>query len=786
MCVRTIVFCILLFALNWLKAQENGTLFGLVTSGKDTLSGAVIRVGKEHVTTSNAGGHFTLNIPAGTYKLECSMTGYERFTLSIKIAPGEIKELNITLPESTNPLNEIVVSAERHEQKLGEVTVSTDILKPALLQNKNITTLDQAINQVPGVVVADGQASIRGGSGFSYGAGSRVLMLVDEMPMISADAADIKWNYLPIENIEQVEVVKGAGSVLYGSGALNGVINLRTAFARSEPRTQATLFYGGYERPLNNYKWWQKSTQRQRGVSFSHAQKLGQFDLVFGGNMFSDDGYRMLETENRERFNTNLRYLFKKAKGLEAGVNTNMMGVRGGLFFLWYAYDSAYIPSGMDIQRYNNKRFNVDPWVSYTLRSDSGENFSISFRNRYFKTENSNDKGQGSYSELYYSELRVSKQFGRLNCTGGIVHMEQMVLGDSLYGVHKGRNNAAYLQFSYRIRKLLISAGVRAEQYKLDSVVTKGNLTNNTKDSSLPFQPVVRVGLNYQLAKATYLRASFGQGYRFPSVAEKYISTAVGTLKVFPNLNLQPERAYSAELSIRQGFRILGFKAFVDLAGFYTRYHNMIEFVFDIYKPGGATGNLFGDLNYAGFKSQNIGEAEIRGAELSFTGTGRLGPINLQVLAGYTYIDPLMVNFDPKRDTLGLQGVNTLKYRSRNLFKADVQADYKIFSIGYSARFQSRTENIDRRFITSVFSEYSTPTFNFNNVRSTFILPGLKENYDAFSKAYLVQDARFSVQVTPMVKISFIVNNFMNVEYQARPGDMRPPTMYIGQVLVKI
>ncbi|MBK6986176.1 MAG: TonB-dependent receptor plug domain-containing protein [Bacteroidetes bacterium] len=80
-------------------------------------------------------------------------------------------------------------------------------------------------------MVSDGQASIRGGSGYSYGAGTRVLMLVDEMRMISADAADIKWNYLPLENLEQVEVIKGAASALFGSSAMNGVINMRTAYA---------------------------------------------------------------------------------------------------------------------------------------------------------------------------------------------------------------------------------------------------------------------------------------------------------------------------------------------------------------------------------------------------------------------------------------------------------------------------------------------------------------------------------------------------------------------------
>jgi iron complex outermembrane receptor protein len=636
--------------------------------------------------------------------------------------------------------------------------------------------------------VNDGQASIRGGSGFSYGAGSRVLMLVDEMPMISADASDIKWNYLPIENLEQVEVVKGASSVLYGSGALNGVVNLRTAFARSEPRTQATLFYGSYDAPRNVYKWWSGSSQTQRGFNFSHAQKIKNFDLVIGAHKFTDDGFRMFETESRDRFNTNLKYSFPKLRALSAGVNTNMMNTRGGLFFLWQNYDSAYIPQGRNIQRYNNNRMNIDPWVTWTGNGDSVRNYKISLRNRYFKTQNTNDKLQNSYAELYYSELQYSRNFLNGNVTAGFVRMEQMVLGDSIYGQHRGKNLAGYAQVMRRFfGRLTVTAGLRGEYYKIDSAETTGYLLNKPSGTKLPFQPVFRAGVNYHAAGNTYLRASFGQGYRFPSVAEKFVSTSVSTLKIFPNPSLQPERAFSAEVSVKQGFRVGGFRGYAELAGFYTRYTNMIGFVFDIYRPGGATGNLFTDLPWAGFKSQNVGAAEISGAELSLNGSGMLGPVKMTILSGFTCINPVQPGYNPLRDTLGLPGIKTLKYRSRQLFKADIQLDYKKWSVGYSARYQSKVENIDRRFVESVLQEYSGSTgINFSAIPSTFILPGFAENFGAFSKAFVVQDLRIAMQLSKVVRISFIVNNFGNVEYQSRPGDVRAPTLYTGQVLVKI
>ena len=139
-------------------------------------------------------------------------------------------------------LDEVVVSAGKYEQKLSDVTVSMEVINPHQLSSQNITSLDMILEKTSGISILDGQPSIRGGSGFSYGAGSRVLMLVDDLPMISGDAGDIKWNYLPVENVNQVEVIKGASSVLYGSSALNGVINLRTRFPGNDPQSEVTVF----------------------------------------------------------------------------------------------------------------------------------------------------------------------------------------------------------------------------------------------------------------------------------------------------------------------------------------------------------------------------------------------------------------------------------------------------------------------------------------------------------------------------------------------------------------
>lgn len=72
------------------------------------------------------------------------------------------------------------------------------------------------MNKVPGVNMLGKTISIRGGSGFSDATGNRVLALLDDMPIISPENGSIRWETVPIELLEQVEIIKGTASALYG------------------------------------------------------------------------------------------------------------------------------------------------------------------------------------------------------------------------------------------------------------------------------------------------------------------------------------------------------------------------------------------------------------------------------------------------------------------------------------------------------------------------------------------------------------------------------------------
>ena len=734
---------------------------------KETIVGASVIVDNNTGTVTDVNGNYFFKTTAGKHKLEFKSLEFKSQVKMIELKANDTLSTDIILESDAKQLGIVVVSAGKFEQNLSEVTVSMEVLKPSLIENKSIQSVETAIDQVPGVNVIDGQANIRGGSGFSYGAGSRVLVMVDEMPMLTADAGDVKWSFLPIENCEQIEVIKGASSALFGSSAMNGVINFRTAYAKEDPETKINFYGGAYDKPRRKEMvWWQDGNPTYSGLNFYHAQKIKQFDIVLGGNIYNDDGYRYLEKEQRYRANTNLRYRFsKKLQGLQIGVNANTMRTKGGLFLIWDNDTTGSLrPAGGDLSHYTTYRTNIDPYITYNTKNDSRH----TLRGRFFRTKNLNNTNQESTADVYYSEYQFQKRFEKgLTWTIGAVYNYNEVRSGPLYGTHFSTNASLFTQIDKKWKKLTISFGGRGEYFKTDSVETKENLYL-LLDKSKPIakqskvKPVFRAGLNYHLFKATYIRASFGQGFRFPSVAEKYIKTSASGLDIYPNDSLRPESGWSTEIGIKQGVKIGDWKGYIDVAAFWTEYNNMMEVSFGKYENQNDPFNTVG----FGFQSQNIGNTRIRGIDVSIIGAGKMGPIDVSMLLGYTYIDPIQTDFDAERDTIfNTSKNNLLKYRYKHTGKADIQLGYKNFSTGISMRANSFMENVDAFFVVA--------------------FPGMKEYRAAHDQGDYIFDYRISYQLHKTAKLSFIINNMFNREVMGRPMDIQAPRVYAVQLTVK-
>ncbi len=788
------IFTLIFLIFSSITFSQDATLKGIITDKitKEPLIGANVIYADGKGTVTGIDGDYTLVIPAGSYTIKFRYVGYEDVSKKITLTAGQVLKIDVEL-SAGKELETVVVSAGKFEQKLEDLTVSMAVIKPSLLENKNVTNAETILEQVPGVTVQDGQVCIRGGSGFAYGAGSRVLMMVDELPLLSGDAGDVKWNTLPIENLSQIEVIKGASSVLFGSSALNGAINIRTAYPTDKPVTKLSITHAIYDNPSRSeIKWWDENPY-YTGINFMHSQQFGNMDLVVGGAGFSDQGYRAEEDEHRGRLNFNIRYRSKKHEGLSYGVNGNGQYSKAGVFLIWKDSTDVYRPSyGNDAANPETTvsvnygwRVNIDPYMDWFTKKGNRH----TLRTRVYWVRNTNNTNQSSNSYLTYGEYQFQKKFKNdMTITSGIAGYYNTVVSE-LYNNHSGNNVGIFSQIDKKLgTRWSVSGGVRFEYFKLDDAeaVSSYKIIRGTDTTTFPIQPVIRAGANYKLFEHTNLRASFGQGYRYPSIAEKFVNTNVGALNLFPNENLQPERGWSSEFGVMQAIKIGKWKGYVDAAFFWTEYKDMMEFAFGVYNPDSiplsfsptSPGYAF---NWVGFRAQNAEDARINGLDFSIVGTGKVGNCDLSIFAGYTYMNPITLNTDSTylasfSDTTS----NILKYRYKHLIKADVQLDYKSWSLGVSVRYNSHMVNIDKSF-----EELIIPLgLGYLNM-GDYLLPGLPGYRAAQKKGTTVVDLRVSYEINENAKISAVINNLFNLEYMGRPGDVQSPRTFAMQFKVE-
>lgn len=665
----------------------------------------------------------------------------------------------------------VYVRAGRFEKNIEEVSISMEVLRPALIANKGFANLEQAVNQSPGVFTMDGQVSIRGGGGYAYGAGSRVLLVWNGVPMLSPDIGDVKWNAVPMEHAEQIEIIKGASSVLYGSGALNGIIAMNEKDAPLDGTFSLKVQNGIYGNPPRpSMKWWGAAPTFQL-IDVYAAKRKNNHAFTLGVNAFRDKGYREGDHEMRARIHGTYAYFSKKIPQLKVGLSFHVQAQEEGVFILWRNDSMCLQALENTLSEQRALRLSLDPYLLYVSKNKVKH----ALRTRYYLTTTGSSTAlvDASLGQMYYADYQVNKKKNHYDFAFGATSNVSQVTS-YIFGNHLSKNFSLYQQTEWSKGKLDLQAGLRLEYCQLNNVTPETNY--NWGGQTLPIYPIVRFGGHYALRKSTHLRGSFGQGIRFPAVAERYISTSVGGLRIFQNPDLLAERGWAAEFGLKQVVVLGDWKALLDVAGFINAYDNMTEFAFGVFKPDtmaflqttnpSALNYLY---NWVGFQAQNAERARITGIEFSVNSSGKIGEVEVLTLIGYTYMNPLSLNSDTTymatfSDTTG----SMLKYRFKHLAKADIELNYKKFGVGFSGRYNSFMRNIDLAFEQGVIG--------------TEILVGMEQYRAKFNKGVPVFDLRFNYAFSEQLKCNLILNNFTNAEYVTRPGAVQAPRNFVVQL----
>lgn len=210
--------------------KTDANVFGHVTSGGEHIPYATVIVkGTAIGVTCDESGHYRLiNLPVGELTLKASMMGYKSKEIVILAEKNKTLEVNFELEEDILTLDEVVVTANRTEQKRTEAPLIVHTIQPAIFNTSQSVTLGEVLNFSPGLRVENNCQNC----GFSQvringmdGAYSQIL--INNMPIFSGLAGVYGLELIPANMIEKIEVVRGGGSSLFGSNAIAGTINIR-------------------------------------------------------------------------------------------------------------------------------------------------------------------------------------------------------------------------------------------------------------------------------------------------------------------------------------------------------------------------------------------------------------------------------------------------------------------------------------------------------------------------------------------------------------------------------
>ncbi len=737
------------------------SLRGKVTDAANgqALVGVNVMYGTGKGTITNLRGEFELSTAGLTWPLELqiSYVGYEKQRLVVAAATEEI--VKIGLQEKSGELQQVVVTGSRFAQRSANSLVSMQVVKPAAVLANNSVTADDALHRTPGIHVLRGQINIRGSSGFTYGVGSRVLVLLDGLPLLTAESGEVKWNMLPVENLEQIEILKGAGSALYGSGALGGVVHFRTAMPGEKPMTQISWFNGFYDSPpsrhTNPYAGDQKPMSM--GLGLAHRQKFGKLDFTGSLNMVNDDGYRVGEPSRRMRANAHLRY--QLAPGFYAGVAASNLIDSTRLYTFWASDTNAFSPAATTTNaQYNFRRF-IDPYLEY-----AGKKSRHSFRNRFFRSYTNYNNEDFAQGDMYYSEYQFQryfelKGFEQSVLTTGIVNQYNRISSRQIFGNQSTTNRSVYAQWDQRWRFVSLGLGFRQEQLLVNGRLKEQN-------------PVFRAGLNLQLSKTTNLRASMGEGFRSATVAEMFSDTRIGTIRLASDPNLAPEQSRSFEIGLVQQFHAGRFRSQLDLALFRTDYRNMIEYGFIVRLPErfdeqDSIWIVNNQLNflaekYARFQPTNIAQSRITGVEAVYSGRADWKRWGFQFELGYTYTNPINLNPPASLFNLPADIMQYLKYRYLHLARTDMQLRLGNWMMGANVRYNSVILNIDEDY------------YRF--------IPGLIDYRLSRLQGDLITDLRAGCAINEHFRLNLVVRNAGNISYMPVPGNIGEQRTWVLQM----
>ena len=521
----------LFFLVLFLPGLSQGQLIsGKVTdaqTGRPLKDASVVIIKDKLGTVTDEQGNYSLKTGAGKHVAEVRYVGYSPARKEVNLSSGDQIKLDFRLNTEIYEQEQVVVTANKTGMNRDNVPMNVSIINQVQIEQSSESNILPLISsQVPGLFVTErgvtgfglaggsaGKISIRGVGGSD--ASFPVLLLIDGQPQFMGMMGHAIPDSYVSSDIEKVEVVKGPASILYGTNAMGGAINLITRRQKEEGLSfRARLMYGSFHTQKYNGSLGYRKNRLSLLGSFNHDQTDGDRP---NSDFRIDNGYIKLGYEISDHLLVDANASISRFKAYDPG--------------------SVYHPNP---SIYDNK----SQWVD------------IDRSNVYFTLSNRFDKIEGGLKAYYMSGIHNIYDGWNSNDENRGVSLYQglrlfennlISLGAELkkYG---GRGTAATLGARSGEWITVDEAGAYAIiQHTFFDRLTANAGIRYDSHSIFGGQWIPQFGTAFNAAAQTNIKASVAKGFRNPSVRELYL---------FPpaNAGLLPETMWNYELTLSQGF----------------------------------------------------------------------------------------------------------------------------------------------------------------------------------------------------------------------------------------
>ena len=649
-----------LLAVPELTAQRSAVVYGSIRdSGGQPLRATVTDIGSGLRSFADNQGRYRLSVAPGKTVVRIAHIGYASVLDTLTLGAADSVERNYFLrPTAVELQPYVVVTAAKRSQLLDQAVTSVAVLEQPDIARRAITTVDEAVDKAPGVQFLNGQVNIRGSTGYVQGLGSRVLLLVDGVPANQGDRGGINWDLVPLDRVERVEVVKGAGSSLYGSAALGGVVNLITREIplgfHARVRATGSLFGN----PPHDIWRFRDYTGAREGIDVTGSYGTDMFRGSYSAGGWHSDGYR--EQDRQDHWQTGGKAEWRAAPGTVVTGAGSWASDQYQVPLRWCVRGrcddrgQAYQPFRIDTSGLGSHTRSDKGYLTASLDRAPSPRVALHARASWLRTHfidfqpGNNDAGvanrvgaelRGNLSPTSGQDVTVGAEGARSDVTSDI------------FGNHSQTELAAYGESERGVGPAQLTAGARIDYLAVDG-------------GSLSAVVSPRVGGVLPTARATW-RVSIGRGFRAPSLAERFVSTTVSGLTVIPNPSLTPETAWSFELG--NATRWSGALR-SDVALFWTEAYDLIE--------------PHVDTTLAQIQFRNVARARLVGLDLAL-GASPLTP-QLTTSLAYTFLYSRDLALD-----------SALAFRPTHLLTLTADYHWRAFGVGGDFRYSSRVERVE-------------------------------------------------------------------------------------------